>query len=81
MEGRVFARHGKADAKDNEEEALIRKFVRLLAHPTQFYPGAVLGIINDLTNAIRKNNLLDIKQLLAQLGKTPFIKMKSKSLR
>jgi phosphoenolpyruvate carboxylase len=45
-----------------------------LAHPTQFYPGAVLGIINDLTNAIRKNNLLDIKQLLAQLGKTPFIK-------
>jgi phosphoenolpyruvate carboxylase len=65
-----------------KEEDLIRKFVRtVLAHPTQFYPGAVLGIINDLTNAIRKNNLLDIKQLLAQLGKTPFIKMKSKSLR
>jgi phosphoenolpyruvate carboxylase len=26
----------------------------LTAHPTQFYPGAVLGIINDLTNAIEK---------------------------
>ena len=69
----------KADAKNNEEELIdfLENFnVRtvLTAHPTQFYPGAVLGIINDLTNAIRKNNLLDIKQLLAQLGKTPFIK-------
>lgn len=69
----------KADAKDKEEELIdfLEDFnVRtvLTAHPTQFYPGAVLGIINDLTNAIRKNNLLDIKQLLAQLGKTPFIK-------
>ncbi|MFV8356124.1 phosphoenolpyruvate carboxylase [Flavobacterium sp. XS1P32] len=69
----------KADVKDNEEELIdfLENFnVRtvLTAHPTQFYPGAVLGIINDLTNAIRKNNLLDIKQLLAQLGKTPFIK-------
>ena len=69
----------KADAKDKQEELVdfLEDFnVRtvLTAHPTQFYPGAVLGIINDLTNAIRKNNLLDIKQLLAQLGKTPFIK-------
>jgi phosphoenolpyruvate carboxylase len=68
----------KSDAKDKEEELIdfLENFnVRtvLTAHPTQFYPGAVLGIINDLTDAIRKNNLLDIKQLLAQLGKTPFI--------
>jgi phosphoenolpyruvate carboxylase len=46
----------------------------LTAHPTQFYPGSVLGIITDLTEAIRKNDLVEIKQLLAQLGKTPFIK-------
>ncbi len=69
----------KADATDKKDEliAFLEDFnVRtvLTAHPTQFYPGAVLGIINDLTNAIRENNLLDIKQLLAQLGKTPFIK-------
>ena len=69
----------KADAIAKEEELIefLEDFnVRtvLTAHPTQFYPGAVLGIINDLTNAIRENNLLDIKQLLAQLGKTPFIK-------
>lgn len=80
MEGRGSLRDikEKSDAKDKEEELVdfLEDFnVRtvLTAHPTQFYPGAVLGIINDLTEAIRKNNLLDIKQLLAQLGKTPFI--------
>ncbi|TDE27548.1 MULTISPECIES: phosphoenolpyruvate carboxylase [Flavobacterium] len=80
MEGRGSLRDikEKSDAKDKEEEliAFLEDFnVRtvLTAHPTQFYPGAVLGIINDLTEAIRKNDLLDIKQLLAQLGKTPFI--------
>jgi phosphoenolpyruvate carboxylase len=46
----------------------------LTAHPTQFYPGSVLGIITDLTDAIKKNNLTEIQTLLAQLGKTPFIK-------
>ncbi|SHM73686.1 phosphoenolpyruvate carboxylase [Flavobacterium xinjiangense] len=80
MEGRGSLRDikEKSEAKDKEEELIdfLENFnVRtvLTAHPTQFYPGAVLGIINDLTDAIRKNNLLDIKQLLAQLGKTPFI--------
>ncbi|WP_353777252.1 phosphoenolpyruvate carboxylase [Winogradskyella sp. 3972H.M.0a.05] len=48
----------------------------LTAHPTQFYPGSVLGIITDLTEAIRKNDLLLINDLLAQLGKTPFFKKK-----
>ena len=69
----------KSDVKNKQEELIdfLEDFnVRtvLTAHPTQFYPGAVLGIINDLTNAIRVNNLLEIKLLLAQLGKTPFIK-------
>ncbi|MFM2368661.1 MAG: hypothetical protein RL619_961 [Bacteroidota bacterium] len=80
MEGRGSLRDikEKSEAKDKEEELInfLEDFnVRtvLTAHPTQFYPGAVLGIINDLTDAIRKNDLLDIKQLLAQLGKTPFI--------
>lgn len=46
----------------------------LTAHPTQFYPDAVLGIITDLTQAIKNNSLNEVKTLLAQLGKTPFIK-------
>jgi phosphoenolpyruvate carboxylase len=80
MEGRGSLRDikEKSDARGNKQELIefLENFnIRtvLTAHPTQFYPGAVLGIINDLTDAIRKNNLLDIKQLLAQLGKTPFI--------
>jgi phosphoenolpyruvate carboxylase len=45
--------------------------VVLTAHPTQFYPGTVLGIINDLEQAIRGDNLAEINGLLLQLGKTP----------
>ncbi len=44
----------------------------LTAHPTQFYPGQVLGIIKDLSAAISENRIQDIKVLLAQLGYTPF---------
>lgn len=45
----------------------------LTAHPTQFYPGEVLGIITDLTGALKKNDINDIHLLLQQLGKTPFL--------
>jgi phosphoenolpyruvate carboxylase len=47
--------------------------VVLTAHPTQFYPGAVLAIINDLEEAIREGRLEHINLLLRQLGKTAFI--------
>ncbi|QRR02706.1 phosphoenolpyruvate carboxylase [Dyadobacter sandarakinus] len=45
----------------------------LTAHPTQFYSGKVLGIINDLEDAIKKNDFTEVNQLLLQLGKTAFI--------
>lgn len=45
----------------------------LTAHPTQFYPGNVLAIINDLEEAIGEGNLEHINLLLRQLGKTAFI--------
>ena len=48
----------------------------LTAHPTQFYPGSVLGIINDLSFFISKGNIDEIKKLLLQLGKTRFFKKK-----
>ena len=62
---------------ENRMDKLIKKLHRfsvrvvLTAHPTQFYPGTVLGIINDLEQAIRKDNLGEINLLLNQLGKTP----------
>ena len=65
--------HGRIDK-------LIEEFslrLVLTAHPTQFYPGPVLGIINDLTVAIKSNDVTIINQLLQQLGKTPFFNKKS----
>ena len=81
LEGRGSLRDIKetADAKEKVDE--LKDFLEnfnvravLTAHPTQFYPGAVLGIITDLTDAIREDDLVRIKELLSQLGKTPFIK-------
>lgn len=46
----------------------------LTAHPTQFYPGSILGIISSLSNAIKGNDLSQIRDLLLQLGKTHFSK-------
>lgn len=45
----------------------------LTAHPTQFYPGPVLSIINDLIELLKLNDIPNIHLLLQQLGKTPFI--------
>lgn len=72
-------------ANDNQElhqkvDQLIEDFslrLVLTAHPTQFYPGSVLAIINDLTIAIKANDITTINQLLQQLGKTPFFNKKS----
>jgi phosphoenolpyruvate carboxylase len=75
----------EAATADNKMETLqkyLEEFkvrIVLTAHPTQFYPGSVLGIITDLTEAIRENDLLKINDLLAQLGKTPFFKHKKPS--
>jgi len=44
----------------------------LTAHPTQFYPGSVLGIMTDLIEALKSNDINSIDGLLQQLGKTPF---------
>ncbi|MEO6150342.1 MAG: phosphoenolpyruvate carboxylase, partial [Mucilaginibacter sp.] len=44
----------------------------LTAHPTQFYPGTVLGIMTDLIEALKHNDINSIDELLQQLGKTPF---------
>ncbi len=44
----------------------------LTAHPTQFYPGSVLGIINDLSTALKGNEISRVNMYLQQLAKTPF---------
>ena len=81
MDGKGTLRNAKEEAfAQNKKEALQRYLeefkvkIVLTAHPTQFYPGTVLGIITDLTKAIEENDLINIKKLLAQLGITPFLK-------
>ena len=54
---------------------LLRNFgvrVVLTAHPTQFYPGPVLAIISDLSKAISAARTGEVRDLLQQLGNTPF---------
>lgn len=46
--------------------------VVLTAHPTQFYTGSVLAITTDLTEAINKGDVALVRDLLEQLGRTPF---------
>ena len=66
--------------QENAQQQLAEKLkdfsIRLVltAHPTQFYPGTVLGIINDLSRALQENNAAQINTYLQQLGKTPFFK-------
>ena len=86
MDGIGTLRNTKEEAfAQNKKEALqqyleaFKVRIVLTAHPTQFYPGSVLGIITDLTNAIERNDLGAIKELLAQLGVTPFLKVEKPS--
>lgn len=81
LEGSGSLRYSREKAENQGRMEELREFLEdfqvravLTAHPTQFYPGSVLGIITDLTKAIKQNNLGEIKNLLSQLGKTPFIK-------
>ena len=66
--------------QENNQDELAEKlkdfyvWLVLTAHPTQFYPGPVLGIINDLSKALAENNANQVNILLQQLGKTPFFK-------
>ena len=68
----AYSKNKKEELKKYLEEFRVR--IVLTAHPTQFYPGEVLGIITDLDKAIQNNNLVLIKNLLSQLGKTKFFK-------
>ena len=69
----------RAESENNREKMaeFLKYFgihVVLTAHPTQFYPSSVLAIIKDLKNAIAENKIGEIRDLLKQLGKTPFFK-------
>ena len=66
---------GKAQALKNKLNDFKVRIV-LTAHPTQFYPSSVLGIIHDMGDAIAKNDYNTINQYIQQLGLTPFFNKK-----
>ncbi len=81
MQGVGTLKHLQAQVlQTQEQDKLAEKLkdfsVRLVltAHPTQFYPSTVLGIINDLSKALANNNPTLANTYLEQLGKTPFFK-------
>ncbi len=83
LDGIGTLRSLKEEVESKNKKPELKKYLSnfkvrpvLTAHPTQFYPGSVLGIITDLTKAVKKNDLSQIKTLLSQLGKTPFFKNK-----
>jgi phosphoenolpyruvate carboxylase len=81
MNGAGTLKHLETEVTQHGKEKQLEKKLKdfsvrmvLTAHPTQFYPGSVLGIINDMARAIAENNLNQINIFLQQLGKTPFFK-------
>jgi phosphoenolpyruvate carboxylase len=64
----------------HKEKEFIKKLndfavrIVLTAHPTQFYTGEVLGIINDLSLALKTDETELVNTYLQQLGRTPFLK-------
>ena len=71
LESEVLQSNSEQKLADKLKDFAVR--LVLTAHPTQFYPGAVLGIINDLTRALAENNAAQVNMYLQQLGKTPFL--------
>ena len=68
-----------ADNLDAKFKRVLENFgsrIILTAHPTQFYPGQVLAIITDLAAAVKQNDIALARDLLQQLGNTPFFNKK-----
>ncbi|HUR11808.1 MAG TPA: phosphoenolpyruvate carboxylase [Flavitalea sp.] len=72
LESAVIEQDKQKELTEKLKDFAIR--LVLTAHPTQFYPGPVLGIIHDLAKALAENNTIQINTYLQQLGKTPFFK-------
>jgi len=67
---RVCSEHLESRLLNKLENYRVR--VVLTAHPTQFYPDAVLSIIDDLAGAVGADDLGRIYEILLQMGATRF---------
>lgn len=76
LESAVQQNDRLAEFKQKLDEFSVR--LVLTAHPTQFYPGSVLGIINDLDAAITANDVTTINTLLSNWDARRFSKSRSR---
>ncbi len=70
-----FLQQVESNNNQNQLNKMLNDYkirIVLTAHPTQFYPNTVLGIILNMGHAIKENNLNKIQQLFLQLGLTNF---------
>jgi phosphoenolpyruvate carboxylase len=81
MQGTGTLTHLQSEVLQTQTQAQLAEKLKdfsvrlvLTAHPTQFYPSEVLGIINDLSKALVNDNTAQVNTYLQQLGKTPFFK-------
>lgn len=81
MNGPGTVKHLESEVTKFEKSAELTEKLKnfcvrlvLTAHPTQFYPGSVLAIINDLSKALIQSDTHKINMYLQQLGKTAFFK-------
>ncbi|RKR83858.1 phosphoenolpyruvate carboxylase type 1 [Mucilaginibacter gracilis] len=74
IQGLLQQAQSRDDMRKTIGEKLNKFCLRLVltAHPTQFYPGPVLGIMTDLSEALKHDDINTVNLLLQQLGKTPF---------
>jgi phosphoenolpyruvate carboxylase len=66
----IISEQARKDISEKLKDFSLR--LVLTAHPTQFYPSTVLGIMTDMIEALKTNDINTIDVLLQQLGKTPF---------
>jgi phosphoenolpyruvate carboxylase len=72
LEIEVNQKHAEEKLAEKLKDFSVR--LVLTAHPTQFYPSEVLGIIHDMAKALAVDDTSLVNSYLQQLGKTPFFK-------
>ncbi|MBN2235999.1 MAG: phosphoenolpyruvate carboxylase [Bacteroidales bacterium] len=79
---RMSAKVNRLELQEKMKSVLEQFGIRvvLTAHPTQFYPGSVLAISNDLTKAVENGDISTARDLLQQLGRTPFYRKEKPSV-
>lgn len=70
----VRARKARAEGELKRFISGMSIRVVLTAHPAQAYPGSALDIVSDVSRALDKDELSEVRRYLHQLGLTPLVR-------